>query len=350
MHSSSRRIPFVILLVLMLLAFIEIGARLLLAYPPVFRRIAGGSDAAWRLDWARRHRSSSPSRYTFDVYHPTRGWALAPDLNGFSMASGKTLTTNSRGLRGGSEFPYQRVIGRQRMLVFGDSFTFGEDVADEETYVHVLGDLLPGAEVLNFGVHGYGLDQMLLYLREEGVKYRPDRVMLGYVDEDIYRDVLTFRDYAKPRFIARTGDSLILQNVPVPPPERFLRWEGLYPRALDLVEVTYQAQRWRSGANRRDSEAISRAILHEVIRTIREVGATPDILYLPVEMELADRSAAPTRGEVYLQSVGVSYFSLRPALSAAVSAGDRQATLGHWPAWIHARAASAIRDHLESGH
>ena len=53
--------------------------------------------------------------------------------------------------------------------MLGDSFTFGEDVGDDETYSHHLEQLLPGTEVINLGVHGYGHDQMLIYLREEGI-------------------------------------------------------------------------------------------------------------------------------------------------------------------------------------
>ncbi|MCI0407945.1 MAG: SGNH/GDSL hydrolase family protein [Acidobacteria bacterium] len=342
---------FSILFALLLLSSVEIGARLILSYSPLFRRVSRRSDSAWRLEWARRHHTpSAAARYSFDIYHPTRGWALKPDLNHFSMARGKQLTTNSRGLRSQVEYSYDAPQHGDRILVLGDSFTFGEDVSDWETYSHVLGELLPEDQVLNFGVHGYGLDQMLLYLREEGVKYHPDWVILGYVDEDIYRGILTFRDYAKPRFQLAERNSLILENVPVPPPEHFLKWEVYYPRTLDLVQVLHEARRWNNGANRRDSEAIARAIVLEMVRTIREMGAVPAIFYLPVENELADRGSEPTRGEAYLQSVcreaGVSFHSLRGGLAAEVEPGEREAIVGHWPARIHARAAALIRNSL----
>jgi GDSL-like lipase/acylhydrolase family protein len=350
MAGSRRKALFTILLVCLLLAAVETGARLILSYPPVFRRVARQSDAAWRLEWARRHAAHAPSRYSFDLYHPTRGWTLKPGLNHYPMARGKTLTTNSKGIRNAAEVPYGRRSQGERILVLGDSFTFGEDVSDDETYSDALGRLLPEAEVLNFGVHGYGLDQMLLYLREEGVRYRPDWVILGYVDEDLYRGLLGFRDYAKPRFRLDKDSSLQLEGVPVLPPEHFLAWESYYPRTLDLAQVLYQAQRWRDGANRRDSEALGRATLLEMVRTIREAGATPALFYLPVENELGDRSAALSRGESYLRSVclaaGVRFHSLRRELAEAVEPGDRGAMLGHWPARIHLRAAALIRDTL----
>ena len=352
MSGYGRRATFSLLFGLLLLSAVEIGARLILAYPPLFRRVARHSDAAWRLEWVRRHHTPTPARYSFDIYHPTRGWALKPGLRSFPMGRGKSLTTNSKGLRSQSEFSYGRPSHGERIIVLGDSFTFGEDVSDGETYSHALSEMLPGDEVLNFGVHGYGLDQMLLYLREEGVKYRPDRVILGYVDEDIYRGILAFRDYAKPRFRLAEDSSLQLENVPVTPPEQLLKWEVYYPRTLDLVQVLHQAQRWQNGANRRQSEILGKAILLEMVRTIREVGATPALFYLPVENELGERSPVLNRGERYLQSVcleaGVSFRSLRQDLAAAVEPGDREALFGHWPARIHYRAAALIRDSLEA--
>jgi len=170
MAGSRRKGLFTVLLVGLLVAAVEVGARLILSYPPVFRRVARQSDAAWRLEWAKRHAAAVPSRYSFDLYDPTRGWTLKPGLNHYPMAGGKTLSTNSKGLRGAAEIPYGRRSQGERILVLGDSFTFGEDVSDDETYASALGRFLPEAEVLNFGVHGYGLDQMLLYLQKEGVR------------------------------------------------------------------------------------------------------------------------------------------------------------------------------------
>jgi hypothetical protein len=50
---------------------------------------------------------------------------------------------------------------------------------------------------INMGVHGYGHDQMLILFGEEGVKYEPDIVILGFLPLDMARNVLKFRDFAK---------------------------------------------------------------------------------------------------------------------------------------------------------
>src|SRR5262245_47270071 len=104
-----------------------------------------------------------------------------------------------------------------RIVVLGDSFTFGEEVSDTETYPHLLQELLPTVEVINLGVHGYGHDQMLVLFREEGSKYEPSLVVLGFVASDMERNLMGFRDYAKPRFVV-TGGELRLVGTPVPHP------------------------------------------------------------------------------------------------------------------------------------
>ncbi len=66
------------------------------------------------------------------------------------------VTTNAQGLRMDREltFPKQK----QRILLLGDSFTFGK-VDDVDTYPAFLQARLPGREVINAGVSGYSILQ-----------------------------------------------------------------------------------------------------------------------------------------------------------------------------------------------
>src|SRR6516164_467780 len=202
MRYGLRKIFIAVVYCLGVLAFFEATARGVLWSDWGFRRYVGTNtdDTAWRLSFVRRH--SQESIYDkFDIYHPTRGWAVRPGLSRITVFNNKTLSSNSRGLRGSSEYPYEKPLGTLRILTFGDSFTFGDEVSDNETWSYYLEKLLPGSEIINFGVHGYGHDQMLLYLWEEGIKYHPDLVILGFLSMDMRRNMLSFRDYAKPRFV-----------------------------------------------------------------------------------------------------------------------------------------------------
>lgn len=84
--------------------------------------------------------------------------------------------TNGKGLRD-REYDYDKPSGVTRVLAFGDSFTFGSGLADAERFTEVAEDTLHGVEILNMGVPGYSLDQMLLSFLAQGVKYHPDIIV-----------------------------------------------------------------------------------------------------------------------------------------------------------------------------
>src|SRR5581483_1127984 len=114
----------------------------------------------------------------------------------------------------------------------GDSFVFGEHLADAETMPARLEDELGAPwEVLNLGVHGYGTDQQWLRLRRLGFAYEPDVVIVGFLEDDLERNVLSFRDFAKPYFVVGHGHAL-RRNVPVPSPASVLAHPPAIPRWL----------------------------------------------------------------------------------------------------------------------
>src|SRR5688572_11336321 len=101
------------------------------------------------------------------------------------------VTTNSIGLRGPREYAIERATGTQRILLLGDSFTFGFGVEDGEVVSAVLEDMLnaaqPGtrSEVINMGVSGFGQAEELVTWQERAHAWRPDAVVILYFDNDI---------------------------------------------------------------------------------------------------------------------------------------------------------------------
>ena len=132
------------------------------------------------------------------------GWRPKPGIQVRSTQPGSydvTVTTNADGLRGRRTIGRERTPGVTRIAVFGCSQTFGSGVEDDETFSARLAVSLRGVEVLNFGVHGYGTDQMLLRWEREGVAYAPDVVVLAFAYYHLDRNITGFRFYAKPHFI-----------------------------------------------------------------------------------------------------------------------------------------------------
>ncbi|OQX86416.1 MAG: hypothetical protein B6D55_06165, partial [Candidatus Omnitrophica bacterium 4484_70.2] len=72
-------------------------------------------------------------------------------------------------------------------------------------------------------------DQEYLILKEEGWKYSPDIVILCFLANDFWDNILNFtlRGYGKPKFEI-VNEKLVLKNVPVPIPENFKKKFALF--------------------------------------------------------------------------------------------------------------------------
>lgn len=329
---------------------LEAGARLALATNWVRDRTFSAVDAtSWRLRWLARHAETVSYEFSFDRHHPLRGWTLAPGLRDVVVFGDKRLSSSSRGLRGRREHAIPKPPGTLRVAVFGDSFTFGEEVSDEETFAHRLEELLPGVEVLNFGVHGYGHDQALLYLREALPLYQPDVVLVGHVNDDALRNMLTFRSFAKPRF-RLAGETLHLEGVPVPTPEAVLAAAPWRSRFFDLVTMVRERLLWRWGDRIGESDRLTAAILAAIFRESRAGGARPGVVLLPVWGELAVDDPAPLPGEQFVVNVAqreqVPCLRLRPLFVERARLGAELETVGHWGPMEHQVAAGGIADFL----
>ena len=100
------------------------------------------------------------------------------------------IKINNVGLRG-EDISYEKPRGTRRVLVVGDSLTFGLYVENDETYPSVLESMYAeeGAkiQVLNAGyAGGWSPDEHYAWLLNEGLKFNPDVIIYGfYVGNDI---------------------------------------------------------------------------------------------------------------------------------------------------------------------
>jgi GDSL-like lipase/acylhydrolase family protein len=144
---------------------------------------AGATEVALRAarpSFLRRSRVEHPH-----VYSETYGWALRPSTR-YVGRGGETITVNDRGHRG-AVHPGAPTPGATRVVMLGDSITFGTGVGDEDTFSNRL-DALPEIEVVNLGVDGYGTDQALIRLEREGLAYHPQVVILNFCVRNDYFD------------------------------------------------------------------------------------------------------------------------------------------------------------------
>lgn len=307
-------------------------------------------DVTWRWEWEQRHKKGTRVFYGFDRYDPTRGWALQSGVSNRHFFGGKTVNSNSKGIRGKTEYTYSKKENKPRLLILGDSFTFGDGVNNNETYPYYLQQKLPDAEVINFGVHGYGHDQMLIYLKEEGVKYRPDIVILGYMSTDSERNMLNFRDYAKPKFRLK-GDRLMLCDSPVPSIDRVLRdirWESKFFSILNILghQLFYKTEFYK-----RQEKELTLGILKEIAATSKNIGAVPIFAYLS-NVRYGGALEAMTREEEDFskdcKEIGVDCVFLRQNVQRETEKGLQIEMAGHFDAKTYEIIASGIKEYLIS--
>ncbi len=109
---------------------------------------------------------------------------------------------NSQGMRADRDYADAKPPGTCRILMLGDSFFMGYEVALEESIQYLLEKKLNEAgykcEVLNLAVSGMGPAESLLALEHVGRKFSPDIVLLEMhrtnLDNNIRADLLRLED------------------------------------------------------------------------------------------------------------------------------------------------------------
>lgn len=135
-------------------------------------------------------------------------WTLVPNLknkqvtevmaNNERTPSTYTYSTNELGFRSP---PLLQTDARFRILAIGDSTTFGQHLADNETWPAQLQQLLdPDArqvEVINAGVIGASSFQGLAFLKTQGLKLKPNLVIATFGFNDWGMADLSDRERAR---------------------------------------------------------------------------------------------------------------------------------------------------------
>lgn len=235
---------------------------------------------------------------TYATASDTRGWANKP---GITTVYGEAefaidVTHNALGYRG-HEISREKPPGVRRVLVLGDSFTYGIGVADDETFSARLERAVPGLEVLNTGVNGYGTAQELLLLRDEGLALQPDLVLVAFFWNDVGNNYRPF-----PRFVL-DGERLVWpepkQVAPlVPVPHRpWLRHSYAYRFVSDRLKlVNYwlkvtlhlrqETTDFVDPAERDAAWRLEAALLREIRDLAAGVGARTAIAVIPDQVQV----------------------------------------------------------------
>jgi lysophospholipase L1-like esterase len=283
--------------------------------------------------------------------NPVRGWEMVP---GEHYTYQHRVAVNSLGLRGPELGP--KVPGEQRVLFLGDSLTYGQGVADDETVPFALERALRERDparawsVLNGGLRAYGTAQEIALLEELGPRLEPDVVLLGWYWNDVVeRPITPTYEAFLPRgeFAFDTGERL----------EGFarLRWYARQvPRRSALVMLLHDLY----DAGRMDAvyapamaeEGFERlgGLLARLVALGAELGATPVVVIFPDPLRLTGRTdtlSYDERAVALARARELPVVELFPALEPLYAERGRPPVLpfdGHYDA----AANRALGEHL----
>lgn len=310
-------------------------------------------DDYWKLRWLFAPREARAACHGWD---PVLGWAgsyVRPDTYEHVRAQ-----------------PHAEREGRL-VLLYGDSFSQCA-TPEEQCFPGLLGrsDLATRYRMLNYGVGGYGLDQIALMIQRSIDRYRAENpiVIVGMlVDNDLDRSVLSVRDWPKPRLDVR-GDELVLREPVAPSFDTYLERHPLEVRSYFARLVAHRSrwlpQSWRDVLGARnpriaEKEALNRAILATIHRELASRELEHFFLLFHSQWTLVPPGADDWEEQLVRSTcadLGARVVSVRPYLLAAAG-GDPGAAarfylqggrgVGHLTPLGNAITFEAMRDGIE---
>lgn len=210
----------------------------------------------------------------FMGYHPVAGVWNLPRVRARVVRPGAPpwlVRINSAGVRDDREFMPEAPVGRERVVVLGDSFTFGYGVDVAHRFSSRLEALRPNLECVNVGVCSTGVDQQTLLHEVIALPWDTGTLLWTPYLNNISRCALRAHPFetetgaialrAKPYFTLERG-ALVRHHSPVPDARtevmpsadapRTRNLEGQRPSAVGRVaralllnrQYKFQAARW----------------------------------------------------------------------------------------------------------
>jgi hypothetical protein len=234
---------------------------------------------------------SYPNTYLPDDYTGAR---LRPGVEGWNRSEGEAyIRINGDGLRD-REHSKAKPPDMVRIAVLGDSFAEAVQVPADRTFWAVLEHELNAcrvfapkrAEVINFGVSGYGTAQELLTLRHRAWDYSPDMVLLAFFPGNDVRNNSKALEPEKlrPFFMIKDGQLVLDDSFLADPAYHRIKRLAEQRRALMGFRIYQLLRKARAGKFRlQDSTPLALAFVKggPAAPGISEPGLDEDVLREP---------------------------------------------------------------------
>jgi len=189
--------------------------------------------------------------YKFRIPDPVLGWLLLPNTHHLyqTLEFRVNVDYNSHGWRD-IEHEYSKGEGVFRIVVLGDSYMEAYSVNLGDAFHRQLEKFARNSgkqiEVLNLGVGGYGTLQAYLALVEEGLKYSPDLVALGfYFGNDLTNNSRTLELRATAVDLKTNSRPFLLPGSPKDWDVTMVDYEGALSRYKNATRALRSIPWWK---------------------------------------------------------------------------------------------------------
>ncbi|HYW73829.1 MAG TPA: GDSL-type esterase/lipase family protein [Pyrinomonadaceae bacterium] len=292
-----------------------------------------------RLFWPQ---PSGPVQFAFDRQ---RGAIPKPNQTGRRVVPGVfdyTYSNNSLGLRGREIGPKQRF----RILLLGDSFTYGLGVNDTQTFASRL-ESLTGSETINAGDPGTGTDYALRFYETLGRQLAPDVVILCFFSNDFqdnqrhtyYDDDLRPRDLSN-NIVAR---KMFLDS-------RAYNWLITHSHLANLIKASIiRIQLFEKPIDEPQVDVnLTRRYIEMLKQKVREDNKQFLVIYLPSSVDVQNfRQQRDVPTDMALRSIQEDLSLTPPIANSNLPLDDLYFVSDqHWTATTHEIAARSIAEFL----
>jgi len=232
-------------------------------------------------------------------------------------------------------------------------------------------ELLPGTEVLNFGLSATATDQQLLILRRTVLSYAPDLVLLMVCRNDFDGVIESMQgSYYKPFFVLDNKGALVLKNQPVPKVSRMIRVSAWLKGVSALANLLGTAQLQLESRSTRSAETTMSepfALMRALLKTMRDESERTGALFA-VALAPSDSHVYPDTIpsleqarmgllEEVTETEGIPYLNLVPSFRDAARRTNSEGRLvlhfpidRHWNLDGHTLAARELARLLQEHH
>jgi len=216
------------------------------------------------------------------------------------------MRINGQGMRSDKEFDFARENGLCRILLYGDSFFMGYEVALENSVAFLIEAYLREAdvncEVLNLSVSGFGTAEMLVALQEAGIRYQPDLVIFQWHRSDLNDNIRSGLYRLDENGLVRDGSSYL----PAIEARDWLMQWGIYRWLIENSHL-YSAVRTFAGRTIRDGLVNMRGLVRRWFRKgSKTSGSALAPEQVPAEVTVLDTAKHRLNAALLLEAKAVA--------------------------------------------